>query len=105
MRTKKKTCVLVAGLILATVGVAFAAFFQSFETDTNGWFSPTRVMSGTHGVLSESGAFHAEDTPSGSFTRWGGYGKTFPPRRVHHDGGYLSRHFAALHERHLDAIP
>jgi len=84
MRTKKKTCLLAAGMILAAASVAFAAFFQSFEFDTAGWFSPTRVPTLTHGVPSKTGAFHAEDTPQGSFTRWGGYGKTFPP------GGYTT---------------
>jgi len=83
MRTKKKTWVLVAGLIMASVSVAFAAFFQSFETDTTGWFSATRVMTGTNTVPSKTGAFHAEDG-GGAFTRWGGYGKTFPP------GGYTT---------------
>ena len=48
MRTKKKTCSVAAGMISAAVSVAFAAFFQGFETDTNGWFSPTKVTSGTH---------------------------------------------------------
>ena len=85
MRTKKKTCLVAAGMILAAVSVAFAAFFQGFETDTAGWFTPTRVPSGTHLVVTKPpGAFHAEDTPAGSFTRWGGYGKTFPP------GGYTT---------------
>jgi hypothetical protein len=80
MRTKKTKYLLVAGLVLATVSVAFAAFFQSFETDTNGWFGATRVPSGTHLVPSESGAFNAEDSVGGgAFTRWGGYGKTFSP--------------------------
>ena len=49
MRTnKKKTCLVAGGMILAAVTVAFAAFFQSFETDTAGWFGATRVTSGTH---------------------------------------------------------
>ena len=86
MRTKKKTCLVAAGLILAAVSMAFAAFFQGFETDTTGWTGATRVPSGTHGVPSKTGAFHAEDQNlSGStFTQWGGYGKTFPP------GGYTT---------------
>jgi hypothetical protein len=71
-------------MILAAVTVAFAAFVQSFETDTAGWFNPTRVSSGTHGTPSKTGVFHAEDVPHGSFTRWGGYSKTFPP------GGYTT---------------
>jgi hypothetical protein len=40
-------------------------------------------MSTTHGVPSKTGAFHAEDG-GGAFTRWGGYGQTFPP------GGYTT---------------
>jgi hypothetical protein len=70
-------------MILAAVTVAFAAFFQSFETDTAGWFGATRVASSTHLVPSKSGAFHAEDGGA-AFTRWGGYGWTFPP------GGYTT---------------
>ncbi len=83
MRTKKKTSLVAAGIVMAAVTVTFAAFFQSFETDTSGWFGATRVPSGTHLVTSESGTFHAEDGGN-AFTRWGGYGKTFPP------GGYTT---------------
>ena len=83
MTTKKRTCLVAAGLVLAAVTVTFAFFAQSFETDTNGWFGATRVSSGTHLVPSESGAFHAEDG-GGAFTRWGGYGETFPA------GGYTT---------------
>lgn len=78
MRMKRATYLLVAGLVAMTVTVVYAAFAQSFETDTSGWFSTVRVSSGTHLVASESGAFHAEDG-GGAFTRWGGYGKTFSP--------------------------
>ena len=83
---KKKTCVLVAGLILATVTVAYAAYFQSFEFDTSGWIGATRVATATHGVPSKTGAFHAEDQNlSGlTYTFWGGKGRTFPP------GGYTT---------------
>jgi len=84
--TKKKTCVLVAGLILATVTVAYAAYFQSFEFDTSGWTGATRVATTTRGVPSKTGAFHAEDQNlSGlTFTFWGGESRTFPP------GGYTT---------------
>src|SRR5688572_10428645 len=82
-KTKKKMWLVVAGMILAAVTVTFAAFFQSFETDTEGWFGAIRVPTGTHGVPSESGTFHAEDG-GGAFTRWGGYSETFPP------GGYTT---------------
>lgn len=80
MRMKKQMWLVVAGMILATVTVAFAAYFQSFEFDTAGWTGATRVSTGTNGVPSESGTFHAEDQNlSGlTFTNWGGYGKTFP---------------------------
>ena len=86
MTTKKRTCLVAAGLILAAVTVTFAAFFQSFETDTSGWTGATRVTSGTHSVPSKTGAFHAEDQNlSGlTYTFWGGDSKTFPP------GGYTT---------------
>jgi len=74
---RMKPWLLAAGIILAAGGVAFAAFFQSFETDTAGWFGATRVPTGTHLIPSKTGAFHAEDGGS-AFTRWGGYSQTFP---------------------------
>jgi hypothetical protein len=83
---KKKTCAVVGGMILAAVTVTFAAYFQSFETDDAGWTGATRVQTLTHGVPSESGAFHAEDQNLNvpTFTFWGGDSKTFPP------GGYTT---------------
>lgn len=65
-----------AALLLGTTIVpAFAAdFFNGFETDISGWETPTRVVSGTGGVTSSSGGFHATtDARAGDFTRWGGY--------------------------------
>lgn len=51
-----------------------ALYQQGFETDVSGWMTPTRVASGTHGVTSLSGSFHAETAGgAGDFTRWGGY--------------------------------
>jgi hypothetical protein len=86
MTTKTRTCLVAAGLLLAAVTVTFAAFFQSFETDTIGWVGATRVPSTTHGVASKTGAFHAEDQNlSGlTYTFWGGDSRTFPP------GGYTT---------------
>ena len=81
--SKKSKRLFTAGLLLAASGVAFAAFFQSFETDTAGWSNATRVPSGTHLVPSKTGGFHAEDG-GGAFTRWGGYSETFPV------GGYTT---------------
>jgi hypothetical protein len=83
MRMNRKTCLLAVGLILGVVTVAFAAFFQSFEIDTAGWFGATRVSTLTNGVPSKTGAYHAEDG-GGAFTRWGGYSDTFPA------GGYTT---------------
>jgi hypothetical protein len=71
-------------LLLFAAGPASASFFQGFETDANGWFGATRVMTGTDGVPSKTGAFHAEDSSRSAFTRWGGYSKTFPV------GGYTT---------------
>jgi len=73
-------------LLLAVATPAWATFFQGFETDTSGWFGGiTRVATLTHGIPSKTGGYHAEDpTNGGSFTRWGGYSKTFPP------GGYTT---------------
>jgi hypothetical protein len=85
-RVGKFFSLLTAAMFLIGVQNAKAFFFQSFETDTFGWSSTTRVMSGTRGVISKVGAFHAEDTrvAPGAFTRWGGYSATFPP------GGYTT---------------
>lgn len=71
-----------AMILGASVLPAFAAnFFNGFETDTNGWFTDptniTRVASGTNGVASADGSFHAE-VDAGAFTIWGGYENTFP---------------------------
>lgn len=59
----------------AAVVPAFAAnFFQGFETDIDGWETPTRVPSGTNGITSATGGFHAiTAVGAGDFTRWGGY--------------------------------
>lgn len=59
-------------------------FANGFETDIDGWFTPTRVASGTNGVTSADGAWHAETGGAGPFTRWGGYTSTFPT------GGYTT---------------
>jgi hypothetical protein len=61
------------------------AFFNGFETDIDGWITPTRVMSGTNGIPSASSGYHAETAENaGDFTRWGGYNSTFP------SGGYIT---------------
>lgn len=96
---------LVAGLLLAVVvpGVATAAappapYFNGFENagdaispataDTQAMFDVTRVASGTNGITSASGSWHAvaaQNTGSlGQFTRLGGYSNSFPV------GGYTT---------------
>lgn len=58
-------------------------YFQGFETDTTGWTGAIRVASGTAGIESRTGAWHAQTPPAaGAFTDWGGYSDTFP------EGGY-----------------
>ena len=83
---RKRSWLIAGAFILALCGVVFATYFQSFETDTFDWTGATRVPTTTHGVLSKTGAFHAEDQNfSGlTFTRWGGYSETFPV------GGYTT---------------
>ncbi|MGE3468647.1 MAG: hypothetical protein AB7J13_17145, partial [Pyrinomonadaceae bacterium] len=58
-------------------------YSQGFEID-NDWGSPgptfddpTRVASGTNGITSRTGGFHAEAV-GGNFTRFGGYNSVFP---------------------------
>ena len=90
---KKIAVLTVAGIVLlAGVIQVLAAthYFQGFETDTYDWNGVTRVASGTNGIPSAAGAFHAEAafTPapgtSAAFTRFGGYESTFP------SGGYTT---------------
>jgi len=39
IRLRKRSWLIAAGLILGLSGLVYAAYFQSFETDTAGWFS------------------------------------------------------------------
>lgn len=80
------------GIVALSAGLASAGeiFFQGFETDTSGWIplsSPvTRVASGTGGVSSSSGSYHATvggGSPTGAFTRFGEYRYSF-------DGGFVA---------------
>ena len=74
---------------LAFSGVVNAAtnYFNGFEIDTSGWFANgaaniTRVPTGTDGISSSDGVFHAEVEVgpdfNGEFTRFGSYENTFP---------------------------
>jgi len=75
-----------ASMLLATMMVAGVAalshaavlFENGFETDISGWdvfgggFNATRVSSGTNGITSSAGGFHAETATAAG--NWGGYG-------------------------------
>jgi hypothetical protein len=74
---------LAATLLLLGAPSASATYTQTFEINTAGWTGAVRVLTGTDGVPSKSGTFHAKDS-GGAFTQWGGYSKSFPP------GGYIT---------------
>lgn len=73
-------------------------FYQGFEVDSEGWHSAgtttavLRVPSGTHGIASRTGEFHAEasgpfdalHTDGGALTDWGG------ARTIFYKGGYTT---------------
>ncbi|MBP9664168.1 MAG: hypothetical protein KBD94_06065, partial [Pyrinomonadaceae bacterium] len=66
---------------MASASPPVVQWFQGFEVD-NVWHSspaldPVRVPSGTGGVTSKTGAFHAE-VALGNATNWGGYNSVFP---------------------------
>ncbi len=57
----------------AIVAQSHAAIYTNgFEVNDVDWSGVTRVPSGTNGITSATGSFHAEAT-AGAFTRWGGY--------------------------------
>ncbi len=92
---------LLKGLMIAVISVfvmvetvlAVASFFNGFEINTDGWFtnggSITRVASGTNGITSATGDYHAEAAVgadfNGIYTRWGGYENAFPAE------GYITK--------------
>jgi hypothetical protein len=81
----KRTCAIahlcaLAGFMTTSSLQAAVVFSNGFETDTAGWnvygspYDATRVPSGTNGVNSASGNFHAVNTPANPIpaTTWGG---------------------------------
>jgi hypothetical protein len=91
----KSLKILIAGAVLAAGSIAAqiagsseaqaADYFNGFETDTDGWFgSITRVLSGTNGIPSKTGSWHAEADgvpapgTSNVITQWGGNQSVFP---------------------------
>lgn len=63
----------------AQASMAGVLYSNGFEVDVSDWdafggsYIATRVPSGTNGITSASGSFHAESSASGSASRWGGY--------------------------------
>ncbi|MCA1605212.1 MAG: hypothetical protein LC775_07020, partial [Acidobacteria bacterium] len=84
VRGRMRRWVIATGLLFAAGTLALAAFFQGFEADTAGWVDAMRVPTGTDGVPSKIGAYHAEDLNGNAYTFWGGESRTFPP------GGYTT---------------
>ena len=83
---KKIAVPMVAGIVLflaAMQVLAATQYFQGFETDIVDWSGVKRVASGTNGVTSAAGDFHAE-AAGGASTGFGGYESTFPA------GGYTT---------------
>jgi len=78
-KTKLVTICVLMTMVLAVSGVAQADFFNGFETDIAGWdafggsYDASRVASGTNGITSASGSYHAENSSTGSAGNWGGY--------------------------------
>lgn len=63
-----------ATLLAGSLPASAANYFNGFETDIAGWETPTRVPSGTDGITSSSGSWHATTAAeAGDSTRWGGY--------------------------------
>lgn len=73
----------------ATQSASVTAWDQGFEVDTDGWFDINngwyggveRVASGTNGITSADGVWHAiftSDQDSAPFTRFGGYSDQWP---------------------------
>ena len=72
---------LIAVLSLTHASQAAQLYFNGFETDVLGW-NPTRVdrvASGTNGIPSASGSFHAQWDNSGSGSASTGWGATVIP--------------------------
>jgi len=85
IRTRAKGALVIAAALVGLAMLSSVAsattptpFFQGFETDSSGWTSATRVASGTNGVTSKTGNYHAEDSGGNAYTQWGGYTDEFP---------------------------
>ena len=86
LRLLGAACACAIPLALTTPATAAALYSNGFETDLSGWdalggtWDATRVASGTNGITSASGSYHAEagkvNIPAneyGTAGNWGGY--------------------------------
>jgi len=91
MKPLRRSLSVLGVIVLASVPL-FAAihYFQGFEQGTYDWTGVTRVASGTSGITSAAGDFHAEADSvaapgtTSDFTKFGGYEASFP------SGGYTT---------------
>lgn len=66
-------------IVASPTAEAALLYSNGFETNISGWdafggsYDATRVASGTNGISSASGSFHAENSAAGSAGNWGGY--------------------------------
>ncbi len=85
--------------LLTGRAVAATNYSNGFETDTTNWIdfggTITRVASGTNGIASANGSYHAEINGS-VYTQWGGYESTFP------SNGYSTEISVYLDTAHAD---
>jgi hypothetical protein len=68
-----KAAVFVFALGAAITTEAASLYFNGFETDTTSWSNATRVASGTGGITSATGSYHATYGSGLVYTTFGGY--------------------------------
>lgn len=74
-----RTVVAILGGVAVAAASAAPLYFNGFETNTFDWSQATRVASGTGGITSAAGSFHATtatytpNTGTTDYTKWGGY--------------------------------
>lgn len=76
MQAVRRWCLACLGGVALAAGSARAdLYYNGFETNTFDWQgNVTQVPSGTGGIPSASGSFHAQvGSGTGQFSRWGGY--------------------------------
>ena len=71
LRKTVATSMIACAALLAGTASAGEIYSNGFESNIDGWFTPARVASGTGGIASSSGGYHALATTS--YTNFGGY--------------------------------